>query len=239
MEFLNNASKADPEYQQLIKTIQAGFPKIWQLIPSDIQQYWEVRQCLSVHGDIVLIDQCLVIPKKLRNAVHHHLHSAHQGTTTKQSRASKTIYWPGINDHIKNIWDACHSCSHNAPSHSKELLILMPPSNWHFQKICEDYFESQGHYYLTTANRFSGWICIYHFSNGSVTSNNLITQCRTPFENYGAPDEFNSDGGPQFTLTAFTEFLQIWGVALCLSSVSYPQSNDRAEAAVKTTKHII
>ena len=28
MESLNNASKGDLEYQQLIKTIQAGFPKI-------------------------------------------------------------------------------------------------------------------------------------------------------------------------------------------------------------------
>ena len=47
----------------------------------------------------------------------------------------------------------------------------------------------------------------------------------------GAPDIFS---GPQFTLTAFTEFLQIWGVAHCLSYVSYPQSNGRAEATVVT-----
>ena len=57
--------------------------------------------------------------------------------------------------------------------------------------------------------------------------------------NYGAPDEFSSDGGPQFTSTAFTEFLQTWGLFHCLSSVSYPQSNDRAEAAVKTAKCIV
>ena len=95
MESLNNASKAGPEYQQLIKTIQARFPKTRQLTPPDIRQYWEVRQCLSVYGDIVLIDQRLMIPKKLRNAVLHHLHSAYQGTTAMQSRAIKTIYWPG------------------------------------------------------------------------------------------------------------------------------------------------
>ena len=180
-----------------------------------------------------------MIPKKLRNAVLHHLHSAHQGTTAMQSRASKTIYWPGINNHIKNMRDTCHSCSYNAPSHSKETLILTPLPNWPFQKICGDYFESKRHCYLTIAKRFSGWICIYHFPNGSATSNNLINQCRILFMNYGAPDEFSSDGGPQFTLTAFTEFLQIWGVSHHLSSVSYPQSNGRAETAVKTAKHII
>ena len=127
---LNNASKANPEYQQLIKTIQAGFLKTRQLTLHDIQQYWEVSQCLSVYGGIVLLDQRLEIPKKLRNKVLHHLHSAHQGTTAMQSRASKTIYWPRINNHIKNMRDTCHSCSYNAPSHSKEPLILTPPPNW-------------------------------------------------------------------------------------------------------------
>ena len=120
MESLNNASKPDPEYEQLIKTILAGFPKTKHLTLPNNQQYWEVRQCLSVEGDVVLLVQCLVIPKKLRNAVLHNLHSAHQGTTTMQFRASKTFYWPGINNHIKNMRDTSHSCSYNVPSHSKE-----------------------------------------------------------------------------------------------------------------------
>ena len=34
-ESLNNASKADPEYKQLIKTIQAEFPKTQQLSQTD------------------------------------------------------------------------------------------------------------------------------------------------------------------------------------------------------------
>ena len=36
-----------------------------------------------------------------------------------------------------------------------------------------------------------------------------------------------------------SEFLQTRGVAHCLFSGSYPQSNGREEAAVKTAKHII
>ena len=42
MESQYNASKTDPEYPQLIKTIQPGFLKTQQLTPADIQQYWEV-----------------------------------------------------------------------------------------------------------------------------------------------------------------------------------------------------
>lgn len=34
-------------------------------------------------------------------------------------------------------------------------------------------------------------------------------------------------------------FLKRWGVTTCLSSALYPQSNGRAEAAVKTAKRIL
>ena len=135
MESLNNASKADPEYQHLIKTIQPGFSKTRQLTPPDVQQYWEVRHRLFVYGDIVLIDQRLMIPKKLRNKILHHLHSAHQGIIAMQSSASKTIYWPGLNNHIKNMRDTCHSYSYNASCYSKEPLILTPPPTGHFKKF--------------------------------------------------------------------------------------------------------
>ena len=43
--------------------------------------------------------------------------------------------------------------------------------------------------------------------------------------NYGAPEEFSSDGGPQFTLTPFKMFLKTWSVKHCISSLGYPQSN--------------
>ena len=69
MESLSNESKADPEYQQLIKTIPAEFPKTQHLTPPNIEQYWKVRQRLSVYGDIVLLGQCLAIHKKLINTV--------------------------------------------------------------------------------------------------------------------------------------------------------------------------
>ena len=56
--------------------------------------------------------------------------------------------------------------------------------------------------------------------------------------NYRAPEEFSSDGGPQFILTPFKMFLKTF-VKHRISSVGYPQSNGRAEATVKTVKRII
>ena len=116
-----------------------------------------------------------------------------------QARANKSIYWPGIHNHIKIKRENCKNCSYYAPSQPKEPLILTPQPEWPFQQICGDYFDYQGHAYLAITDRFSGWLCLYHFRHGSATSQNLIASCRNLFMNYGAPEDFISDGGPQFT----------------------------------------
>ena len=152
--------------------------------------------------------------KRLNN-----LHSAHQGTSAMQARANKSMYWPGINNHIKTFPDNCNSCWYNAPIHSNEPLISSPQPEWPFQQICGDYYDYQGHSYLAIADRFSGWLCLYHFKPGSVTSQNLITNCRNLFMNYGGLEEFSFDGGPQFTSTSFQIFLKTWGVQHRLLSV--------------------
>ena len=59
------------------------------------------------------------------------------------------------------------------------------------------------------------------------------------FQSYGAPEELSSDGGPPFTSLPFPQFLQDWAVKHRLSSAAYPQSNGRAELAVKLAKRII
>ena len=59
------------------------------------------------------------------------LHSTRQGTATMQARANKSIYWPGIHNHIKIKCKNCKNCSYNAPSQPKEPLISLPNQNGH------------------------------------------------------------------------------------------------------------
>jgi hypothetical protein len=56
---------------------------------------------------------------------------------------------------------------------------------------------------------------------------------------YGVPEELASDGGPPFNSHDHKQFLKSWGVELRISSAYFPQSNGRAEAAVKSAKRIL
>jgi hypothetical protein len=59
------------------------------------------------------------------------------------------------------------------------------------------------------------------------------------FEQFGLPEQFFSDGGPQFESDAFAQFCREWRIDHDTSSPHYPQSNGIAENGVKAMKKLI
>ena len=58
------------------------------------------------------------------------------------------------------------------------------------------------------------------------------------FAGYGVPGVLISDNGPQFASEELAGFVQKWGFEHITSSPHYPQSNWKAENAVKTVKRL-
>ena len=87
----------------------------------------------------------------------------------------------------------------------------------------------------------SGWSEIFSTPSGSSLSGarGLISCLRSFFSTFGVPEELASDGGPEFKADATAEFLHRWGVKHRLSSAYHPQSNGRAEVAVKSAKRLL
>ena len=238
IENIREAAENDSEYKNLVSAIINGFPERADPEHAAIRPYWNVRDSLSVIEGVAVLNDRLVIPSSLRANILRNLHSAHQGVSKMSARALQTVYWPGLEKAIRNTRYNCQKCNELAPSQTKEPIISAPPPKWPFQQICMDYFKLGHHTYLACADRFSGWISIIHFP-GEAKTTDLIKACRDIFVSYGSPEEISSDGGPQFKAHKFAEFLDTWGIKHRLSSAEYPQSNGRAEAAVKSAKKII
>ena len=227
-------------YGALQKLIVDGFPSTKSLLPSDIQRFWDVKdRLILLSSGIILMDDRIVIPSNHRSHILKILHSSHQGTSSMRRRANSSLYWPGMGNDIKNVRLNCEYCNKIAPQQTKEPLILTHDPQFPFQDVSGDFFTVNGNNYLVLVDRYSGWFTISFFEPYTATAKNLIQECAALFTAYGAPETFASDGGPQFVAAEFQSFLLDWGVKHRMSSAHYPQSNGRAEAAVKTAKRII
>ena len=199
--------------------------------------------CESVYSEegVLLYDDRAVIPPSLRRRVLENLHAAHQGTSTMERRARSIVYWPGMSKDIRETREGCAVCNRNAPSQAATPPLHSTPPSTPFEAVFADFFDHGGCHYLVVGDRLSGWVEVLSSTVGTTLAGSagLIRHLRSFFATFGVPEELSSDGGPEFTATNTQEFLRLWSVRHRVSSAGFPQSNGRAEVAVKTAKRLL
>lgn len=243
-EMVLQVALEDPTYQSLVSRVCSGD---WRPHKSQelacLRPFYNVRDRLAVSRGLVTYtyDQgCvrLVIPEALHQRVASSLHASHQGLDSMLRRARQTVYWPGIEGDLQHHRAMCNTCNANAPSQPPEPLIFTPPPDYPFQQTVADLFQLGGQTYLVYADRLTGWLEVAHLPSGAP-SGKIMKHLRHFFTRWGAPEQLSTDGGTNLVSGEMTAFLKRWGVATRLSSAQYPQSNGRAEAAVKTAKRML
>ena len=94
---------------------------------------------------------------------------------------------------------------------------------------------------MVIGDKFPGWADVFGTTPESSISGAaaLVRLLRSYFGVFGVPDEISTDRGPEFTASATETFLKTWGVNHRVSSAYFPQSNGRAEVAVKSAKRML
>ena len=94
---------------------------------------------------------------------------------------------------------------------------------------------------MIVGDRLSGWSDVFGTPVGTTVTgaNALVRLLRSYFATFGVPEEISSDGGPEFTAFVTQDFMRKWDIKHCVSSAYFPQSNGRAEVAVKAAKRLL
>lgn len=230
-------TSSDPVLSQLLISIEEGFINIRPGI-TDFMRYKDFLYCCD---GVILYNDRVVIPASLRHRILEGLHSAHQGVSSMELRAQSIVFWPGMTKDIHNIRAKCPTCNRNAPSQAPTPSEPAEPPSTPFEQVFADFFDFGGYHYLVIGDRLSGWSEIFATPSGTsyAGARGLIACLRSFFATFGVPQELSSDGGPEFTASTTREFLQRWGVRHRISSAYFPQSNGRAEVAVKSAKRLL
>ena len=229
------------EYHDLLEFLEGNLTEgeiDFQNQYKDLQSY---RDKLYVQDDVIMYQERVLIPPSLRSETMETLHAAHQGETGMTLLAQSTVFWPGISKDIEKTRKTCNPCIHNAPSQPKSTPFPPIIPTTPFEAVVTDYFQFEGHHYLVVGDRLSAWTEVYHVHVGSKSSGShgLITLLKNFFGTFGVPVELSSDQGKEFVADETQDFFLRWGVKHRDSAAYNPQSNGRAELAVKSTKRLL
>ena len=89
---------------------------------------------------------------------------------------------------------------------------------------------------LVVCDYYSNFIEVENIHTATTQGVSKVLKCL--FSRYGIPDVVISDNGPQFSSAEFAEFTRTWCFTHTTTSPYYPQSNGKAENAVKTLKRL-
>ena len=106
-----------------------------------------------------------------------------------------------------------------------------------WSKIRADLCELHGRTLLVVCVYYNNFIEVE--SLNKITTHGVTKALKTMFARYGVPDVVVSETmGPSLTRAEFTTFAKKWRFEHITSSPRYPQSNGKAENAVKTVKRL-
>ncbi len=228
---ISEETAKDDTLQTLIKTIREGWATNKRNVPSEFTTTHS-RIKLTVQDGFVFRGERVVIPDALRGDMIHRVHSAHLGVDGCLRRARACLYWPGMNAQIKRFIEKCDQSRSLRESLCPHEL---PDQTW--SKVGTDLFVFNNRDYLITLDYFSHFWEIDYLPD--TKSSTVINKLKVHFVRQGIPDIVFSDNGPQYTSTEFQQFSRLWEFQHKTSSPAYPQSNGKAESAVKTAKRLM
>ena len=117
-----------------------------------------------------------------------------------------------------------------------ESLISNAVPNRPWAKVGADPFQFRGKEYVVLSDYFSNYVEVERLP--TTDSAAVVRALKRQWARHGIPDLLFSDNGPQFSSSTFRTFAAAWGFLHVTSSPGYPQSNGKAENAVRTVKRL-
>ncbi|UYV64550.1 K02A2.6-like [Cordylochernes scorpioides] len=234
---IREESSSDPILCEVKKLILNGWPPNKNQTSMLTREYWNFREELTVQDGIILKNDRIVIPNKLRAEMIMKTHQGHIGINSSMRRARDNIFWPGMNAQIGQEIENCSICLSNSQNQVREPIKSHKIPNYPWERISLDIFEIFKQNYLIIVDHCSDFFEVECLEN--TTSEYIIECCKRQFSRYGIPQIIVSDNGRQFTSTEFQKFSKEWQFQHSTSSPLHSQGNRKAEAAVKIAKNLL
>nr|XP_012146541.1 PREDICTED: uncharacterized protein K02A2.6-like [Megachile rotundata] len=190
----------------------------------------------SICNDVILRNDKVVVPEKLRGKILRELHWGHFGIVKMKSLARKLVWWPSINKDIENLVRNCTSCNLHRNNPAKVNTHVWEEAENVFDRVHIDFAGPfLGKTFLILVDAYSKFPIVRIVN--TMSSENTILVCREIFSEFGMPKVIVTDNGRTFTSSEFKYFMREINCTIKYTAPYYPATNGQAENMVKTVKN--
>ena len=188
-------------------------------------------------GSVILRGHRVVVPEACRAKVLAELHEGHYGVKKMKFLARQHVWWPRIDEDIKELSLRCTACLVHARNPPKTM------HNWEgttqcFERIHLDYAGPiGGKYILLLVDAHSKWL--EAFVTNNKTSETTLKHLRETIARFGIPSVMVTDNDPTFVSEKVKAFCTANAITHKTSPPFNPASNGQVERYVATTKQAL
>ena len=237
LEEFKEQTKKDARLQELVHTVQGGWPEHKANSLPGARPFWNFRDELTYHEGILFKGARVIVPTCMRPEMLRLIHGSHLGVDKCKRRARDVLYWPGMAAQIEDTVSNCSTCAMYQRNNPKQPLLPHPAPSRPWERVGADLCELGGKHYLILVDYYSNFIEVDHLKE--TTSLQVIERLKPHFARHGIPDILITDNGPQFSSDTFHKFSADYQFQHHTSSPHYPRSNGKAEKSVQTVKNLL
>ena len=236
LDRLRKSTAQDTQLTRLSRYINTGFPCEKKNLPTDLQEFWNYRDTLSIENGLLTCGSRILVPHEMRTEMLQYIHEGHQGKERCLLRARNTVFWPKITYDIQELIERCIICQ----EHGKSQSIIgttqeLPPFPWH--TLATDIFYWKRMDFLIVADVFSKYFLVRKLANSSSAA--VCAEIATIVTELGLPHIIRSDKGPCYNSKEFQQLLQRYNITHHTSSPHHPRSNGFVERMVGVAKKLM
>ena len=205
LDQLRKSTAQDNQLTRLSHYINTGFPCDEKNLLTDLQEFWNHRDTLSIENGLITCGNRIIVPKEMRAEMLQYIHEGHQGKERCILWARNAVFWPKITYDIQELIERCIICQ----EHGKSQSIIgttqeLPPFPWHTLATDICYWRRMD--FLIVADVFSKYFLVRKLANS--TSATVYAEIATIVTELGLPHIIRSDNGPCCNSKEFQQLLQ-------------------------------
>ena len=233
LEEVKDATLEDQVLQNVRKAIESG---TWDTNDLELQPYKRCADKLTVNNtqDVIMKGCRIVIPKSLQIRATKLGHVGHQGIEKTKSLIREKIWFPKLDEKVREIVKNCVGCQAVGNANSPEPMQITPTVDIPWHKVAIDFhgpITYTQQYLLVLTDLYSKFPEIEIITSTAAPA--IIPKLDCIFATHGIPVKLKADNGPPFNGNEFERYAKALGMEWKPSTPLWPQGNSSVESLMK------